>query len=75
MMTEEKLLDKAKFENRDKNQRKFPHTVPTEKQKWVELRLSYLDSLSAIDRERDDVYAGDAINKLIEKLNAELIER
>lgn len=51
------------------------YTVPTEKQKWVELRLSYLDSLSAIDRERDDVYAGDSIQKLIEKLNTELVER
>jgi hypothetical protein len=62
-------------EKQNKQHRNTPYTVPTEKQEWVKLRLSYLDSLSAIDRERDDIFCGDSIQKLIDKLNAELIER
>ncbi|WP_139692522.1 hypothetical protein [Sporolactobacillus terrae] len=62
-------------ENQTKQHRNTPYTVPTEKQEWVKLRLSYLDSLSAIDRERDDIFCDDTIQKLIEKLNSELVDR
>ncbi|MCO7126618.1 hypothetical protein NIE88_12670 [Sporolactobacillus shoreicorticis] len=49
------------------------YQAPTVHQQWVGLKLKYLDSLVAIDAERDDVNASNEIKKLIEILNDELI--